>query len=481
MDPSPAPGVRQPHHLPQPPNWYKVLGVRNDATKEDIKLAYKKLASVWHPDRHVDDKNLATTKFAEINNAYRAIMLDRHLLAVHKAREEAINPHIPVLSETRPPVFSRPTFSTFSSRRSSSSTTLGSLNSSSRQSSFESVSTPPSTPRFISRSASRSADGNCTSYFDRPISLPVRTYTITPPAQSIEVTLSDLNPPTPITPITPTSPRLGEFGMSQIPENTLPPESAQDGGNAPPSPSPAPSAQTQQSVRDDSPQIFPPEKPQPPRAMRKGETIPKGFPHLTPIGLGTSREWKYSLLLTLEELFLGKNCRLHIVRCLLDGTKVNVTLEVNILPGTLPGTRYLFKGVGHERPDHTFQDISFVIEQVAHERFTREEDDLIMKVQLPWNDMNGRICFTGIDGLPASVEIDRKNGTCAGDTVVFGAGMPKVHGNEVIGHGNLVIRYDILPISPAPAERTHSLTSWTFGPAPVSRWRAFKNALRFRK
>lgn len=48
---------------------YKVLGIPRDATKEEIKKAYRKKGKECHPDLHPDDPN-ATAKMAEVNEAY---------------------------------------------------------------------------------------------------------------------------------------------------------------------------------------------------------------------------------------------------------------------------------------------------------------------------------------------------------------------------------------------------------------------------
>ena len=36
-------------------DYYATLGVAKDATQDDIKKAYRKLAQKYHPDRNTDD------------------------------------------------------------------------------------------------------------------------------------------------------------------------------------------------------------------------------------------------------------------------------------------------------------------------------------------------------------------------------------------------------------------------------------------
>lgn len=53
-------------------NPYDILGVPQDASKEDIKSAYRKLVMQFHPDRNPGDKE-AEARFKEIQSAYEQI------------------------------------------------------------------------------------------------------------------------------------------------------------------------------------------------------------------------------------------------------------------------------------------------------------------------------------------------------------------------------------------------------------------------
>jgi molecular chaperone DnaJ/curved DNA-binding protein len=58
--------------MPQTKDFYDALGVDEDASKKEIKKAYRELARKHHPDRNPDDPN-AEEKFKEIQKAYSVL------------------------------------------------------------------------------------------------------------------------------------------------------------------------------------------------------------------------------------------------------------------------------------------------------------------------------------------------------------------------------------------------------------------------
>ena len=53
-------------------DFYKVLGVEKNATAQEIKKAYRKLALKYHPDRNPGDKT-AEEKFRKVSEAYEVL------------------------------------------------------------------------------------------------------------------------------------------------------------------------------------------------------------------------------------------------------------------------------------------------------------------------------------------------------------------------------------------------------------------------
>ena len=59
--------------MAQKRDYYEVLGVSKNATDDELKKAFKKLAKKYHPDTNQGDKN-AEEKFKQLTNAYSLLL-----------------------------------------------------------------------------------------------------------------------------------------------------------------------------------------------------------------------------------------------------------------------------------------------------------------------------------------------------------------------------------------------------------------------
>jgi DnaJ-class molecular chaperone len=64
---------------------YEALELPIGASRADVKAAYRRLAKLWHPDKHPDKVDEAKEKFQNIQRAYDSLMLTEE-----DARIEAI-------------------------------------------------------------------------------------------------------------------------------------------------------------------------------------------------------------------------------------------------------------------------------------------------------------------------------------------------------------------------------------------------------
>ena len=62
-------------------DYYEILGVTREATADEIKRSYRKLALKYHPDRNPDDSE-SEEKFKEAAEAY-SILIDQEKRSIY--------------------------------------------------------------------------------------------------------------------------------------------------------------------------------------------------------------------------------------------------------------------------------------------------------------------------------------------------------------------------------------------------------------
>jgi DnaJ-class molecular chaperone len=54
-------------------NYYQVLGIDKGASQEEIKKAFRRMASLYHPDHNPQNTGEAEEKFKDVNQAYEVL------------------------------------------------------------------------------------------------------------------------------------------------------------------------------------------------------------------------------------------------------------------------------------------------------------------------------------------------------------------------------------------------------------------------
>ncbi|KAL7278992.1 hypothetical protein ACG7TL_006824 [Trametes sanguinea] len=261
----------------------------------------------------------------------------------------------------------------------------------------------------------------------------------------------------------------------------------------------------------------------------------------------STKDWIFPLHLTLEDLYFGAVHRYRITRTLrpsptamtqhgkgsnATGTgerRQTVQIDVRVAPGWTTGTRIRVPRVGNQRADGSFQDIVFVVAEAPHPRFVRRGDDLILHVHVPWMDAHTRpypsgdvrvdtdhlcdprvgwahgeaghhvpyrfgrgalnplhhvhghehgsprgqprevgdeVYVLGINGEEYTIPIPRTLVEAADGTRIYGAGMPIRKNGCVVGMGDMVIRWEFVFPESDKMQR--------------SRWQTLKDAMHIK-
>ena len=76
-------------------DFYAILGVGRNASADEIKKAYKKMALKWHPDRNPSNQKEATEKFKEISEAFQVLNDPEKKQVYDMYGEEGLNGNVP--------------------------------------------------------------------------------------------------------------------------------------------------------------------------------------------------------------------------------------------------------------------------------------------------------------------------------------------------------------------------------------------------
>ncbi|KAF4395828.1 hypothetical protein F8388_018102 [Cannabis sativa] len=83
-------------------DYYKELKVDRNASDDDLKKAYRKLAMKWHPDKNPNNKKEAEAKFKQNSEAYEVLSDFQKKAVYDQYREEGLKGQMPPLGAGGP-------------------------------------------------------------------------------------------------------------------------------------------------------------------------------------------------------------------------------------------------------------------------------------------------------------------------------------------------------------------------------------------
>ncbi|GHJ85804.1 hypothetical protein NliqN6_2206 [Naganishia liquefaciens] len=158
------------------------------------------------------------------------------------------------------------------------------------------------------------------------------------------------------------------------------------------------------------------------------------------------------LALSLEELYKGGTKRLKITRRRADGSEEERVLEIAYKAGWKKGTKIKFAGAGHEDAHGQGQTIVFVVEEKPHPRFKREDDDVIVSLNVSLADALAgpapgqptERTIEHLDGRMIKVQLPKPVIKPNQETRINGEGFPVTKVSSAKKVGDLVVRWNII-------------------------------------
>ncbi len=151
---------------------------------------------------------------------------------------------------------------------------------------------------------------------------------------------------------------------------------------------------------------------------------------------------------TLQDLYLGTTKKIKINRKVIKKgkpTSEDEIIEIKIQPGFKEGTKFTYEQKGDDYGDGVIpSDIICELVQVPHQKFTRCGDDLEINIKLTLKEalcgfskkiqiLNDEYVTASLDQLSDLIHIHK----------IKGKGMPKRKSGHAVGHGDLIIKYEV--------------------------------------
>lgn len=154
----------------------------------------------------------------------------------------------------------------------------------------------------------------------------------------------------------------------------------------------------------------------------------------------------HTLSIPLESIYSGTVKKVRITKKILDASgqhlSISKDLEINVKPGWKDGTKITFEKEGDEVQPGVAQDVVFEIKAKPHDKFTRDNDDLIFTHDVDLVDaIEGSFTFTLTTLDNRELQVIETNFSPNRVKIMSGEGMPN---NKKRTRGDLRIKYNII-------------------------------------